>query len=90
MIPRFINASIASFAIAAGLSAQSPAVPPVPQIVVSATGEVRVSPDKATINIGAWNGDREDFADIIASLPLRRANADGGTVREAYALTPFC
>lgn len=34
------------------LAAQAPTQPPVPQIVVSATGEVKVSPDRATIMIG--------------------------------------
>jgi uncharacterized protein YggE len=52
MLRRFVHATIASVSISAGLGAQAPAVPPVPQIVVNATGEVRVAPDKATINIG--------------------------------------
>lgn len=52
MLRRFVHATIASLSISAGIGAQTPSVPPVPQIVVNATGEVRVSPDKATINIG--------------------------------------
>lgn len=52
MLRRFIHAAAASLSLSAGASAQNPSAPPVPQIVVSATGEVRVSPDKATINIG--------------------------------------
>lgn len=34
------------------LGSQEPSRPPVPQIITSARGEVRVSPDKATIQIG--------------------------------------
>ena len=34
------------------LYAQEPARPPIPQIVTNAQGEVRVSPDRATISIG--------------------------------------
>jgi uncharacterized protein YggE len=52
MLRRFVHATIATLSISTGLVAQNPTVPPVPQIVVNATGEVRVSPDKATINIG--------------------------------------
>jgi uncharacterized protein YggE len=52
MLCRFVHAAIASLSLSAGLAAQNPSVPPVPQIVVSATGEVRVTPDRATINIG--------------------------------------
>lgn len=39
-------------AFSTGASAQDPAKPPVPQIVTNAQGEVRVSPDRATISIG--------------------------------------
>ncbi len=52
MLRRFVHATIASLSLSAGLSAQTTGVPPVPQIIVSATGEVRVTPDRATINIG--------------------------------------
>jgi uncharacterized protein YggE len=52
MSGRFAHVAIASLFLTTGLAAQNPSVPPVPQIIVNATGEVRVSPDKATINIG--------------------------------------
>lgn len=52
MIRRLILAAVAPLALSSTLAAQTPATPPVPQIVVSATGEVRVSPDRATIMIG--------------------------------------
>jgi uncharacterized protein len=45
-------AAVASSALVSNLSAQDPARPQVPQIVVSATSEVRVAPDRATISIG--------------------------------------
>ena len=52
MLRRFVHATIASLSLSAGLAAQNPSVPPVPQIIVNATGEVRVTPDRATINVG--------------------------------------
>lgn len=52
MLRRFVHATIASLSLATIVSAQSPSLPPVPQIIVSATGEVRVSPDRATISVG--------------------------------------
>lgn len=52
MLIRTIYATAASLTLSSALTAQDPARPPVPQIVVNATGEVRVSPDRATISIG--------------------------------------
>ena len=52
MLRHFIHTTVAFLSLSTSLAAQSPTVPPVPQIVVSATGEVRVTPDRATINIG--------------------------------------
>lgn len=52
MLRRVLRASIASLSLSSGLAAQSQPAPPVPQIIVNATGEVRVTPDRATINIG--------------------------------------
>src|SRR3954467_306927 len=48
-----IVASIASIAlITARLGAQDATRPPVPQIMTSAQGEVRVIPDRATVTVG--------------------------------------
>lgn len=52
MLSRIVSATVASLILASTLPAQAPAVPPVPQIVVNATSEVKVSPDRATISIG--------------------------------------
>ena len=41
-----------SLATASALAAQDPSRPQVPQIITSATGQVHVTPDKATIQIG--------------------------------------
>ena len=43
---------VAFLSLGSALGAQSPATPPVPQIVVSANGEVKVSPDRATVMVG--------------------------------------
>ena len=51
MIRRVPALLIAAMIATPGLEAQD-SRPPVPQIVVSATGEVKVAPDKATISIG--------------------------------------
>ena len=52
MIRHSILATIASLSLTSALAAQTPTTPPVPQIVVNATGEVKVSPDRASISIG--------------------------------------
>jgi uncharacterized protein YggE len=52
MFRRFLSAAVAAVSVTSAATAQVPTVPQPPQIVVSATGEVRVSPDRATISIG--------------------------------------
>ena len=52
MMRRFAQATVVSLIATSGVAAQAPTTPPVPQIVVNATGEVKVSPDRATISIG--------------------------------------
>ena len=52
MLRPVIHATIASLVFASTAATQMQAAPPIPQIVVSATGEVKVSPDRATISIG--------------------------------------
>ena len=52
MFRPFIAAALVSAFVVSSAAAQDPFRPQPPQIVVSATGEVRVSPDRATISIG--------------------------------------
>ena len=52
MLSRTVHVIVASLTLSSSLAAQELTRPPVPQIVVSASGEVRVSPDRATIQIG--------------------------------------
>lgn len=52
MFRRILAAAFASVSVGSIATAQDPIRPQPPQIVVSATGEVRVSPDRATISIG--------------------------------------
>jgi uncharacterized protein len=49
---RMLCGGVVLVLLGAGLGAQEPARPTVPQIVTSASAEVRVSPDKATVSIG--------------------------------------
>src|SRR5688572_27330332 len=52
MIRGALFATAVSLSLASALAAQDTTRPQIPQIVVSATGEVRVAPDRATISIG--------------------------------------
>lgn len=52
MLRQFLSAALVASSVSAVATAQTPTTPPPPQIVVSATGEVRVTPDRATISIG--------------------------------------
>lgn len=52
MIRRAVETSLLCLSLASVAAAQESTRPQVPQIVVSATGEVKVTPDRATISIG--------------------------------------
>jgi uncharacterized protein len=56
-----------------GLGAQEPARPPIPQIVTSASAEVRVSPDKAMVSIGVQS--RASTAAAAASQNSQKQRA---------------
>lgn len=73
MIRRSILATVASLSLVPALAAQAPAPPPVPQIVVNATGEVRVTPDRATIMIGVQS--RASTAAAASSENSRKQRA---------------
>jgi uncharacterized protein YggE len=62
-----------SVAASSALGAQEPSRPPVPQIVVNGSGEVRVTPDRASIQIGVQS--RAATAAEAASANSRRQRA---------------
>jgi uncharacterized protein len=73
---RLVSAAVlAVSATAAGLGAQE-SRPLVPQIVVSATGEVKVAPDKATISIGVQSRATTAAAASQANAQKQRAVID--------------
>ena len=70
-IPRLV--AVAVSVAGSTLAAQEPMRPPVPQIITTATSEVRVAPDKATIEIGVQT--RAATAAVAASQNSRKQRA---------------
>ena len=76
MFRRILAAGVMSASVASLAVAQEPARPQPPQIVVSATGEVRVSPDRATISIGVQSRAATAAAASAANSQKQRAVID--------------
>ena len=76
MFRRIIAAGVMSASVASPTVAQEQPRPQPPQIVVSATGEVRVSPDRATISIGVQSRATTAGAASAANSQKQRAVID--------------
>jgi uncharacterized protein len=70
---RVLNRVFALTLVASAAVAQDPSRPPVPQIVVNGSGEVRVAPDRASIQIGVQS--RAATAAEAAAANSRRQRA---------------
>ena len=76
MLRRFMTVWLVSASVASLATAQDAVRPQPPQIVVSATGEVRVSPDRATISIGVQSRAATAAAASAANSQKQRAVID--------------
>ena len=90
---RRLRWGIGSLLLGGGLYAQEPSRPPVPQIVTSATAEVRVSPDKATVSIGVQSRASTAAAAATQNAQKQRAVIDAikakGVPAEQISTTSF-